>query len=80
VARLVLHRSGSFAVLYANPDPEKNACSPNDGRALLVGFGNQGARVTLDLAPIADIPADSVTVDGSTFSWTNAGQPRSEVL
>lgn len=78
VSRVVLRAGGAFAVLYANPDPGAYDCYPNDGRALLVGFPASGGRVTLDLAPIADIPADSITVGDDLFSWTNAGQRRTE--
>lgn len=78
VARVVLDPGGTFAVLYANTDPEDEDCYPNDGRALLVGFPANGGRVTLDLAPIGDLPADSITIGGGLFRWTNAGQPRTE--
>jgi len=80
VARLVLRASGAFAVLYANHDPEYDDCFPKDGHALLAGFPARGGRVTLDLAPIAELPADSIAIQGDVVSWTSAGQPRSETL
>jgi hypothetical protein len=78
VRRLVLEPAGGFAVLYGNTRPEDDDCFPTDGRALLVGFGASGSRVTLDFAPLADIAPESVAIAGGTVSWTNAGQPRSE--
>ena len=76
VDRVVLSASGAFAVLYADRFDAPEGCFPFDGQALLRGFPPSGSPVRLDLAPEADIPPGSVTVAGTTVTWTNAGRQR----
>ena len=80
VDRVVLGRSGAFAVLYADRYDQPAECFPHKGSALLRGFPPSGPPVQLDLAPADAIPPGSLAVSGSTVTWTNAGSPRSEEL
>ena len=77
VARVVLRPNGYFAVLYSSPEGREE-CFPNEGRSLLLGFPTGQARITLDLAPVADLPPESVRISGTTFHWTTAGEARSD--
>jgi hypothetical protein len=80
VQRVVLSTSGAFAVHYTDTSGAPEPCFPNDGQALLRGFPRSGSPVQLDLAPRADIPADSLSITGSSVTWTNAGQQKSQEL
>ena len=77
VARVVLRPNGYFAVLYSSPEGREE-CFPNEGRSLLLGFPTGQDRITLDLAPVADLPPESVRISGTTFHWTTAGEARSD--
>lgn len=78
VNRLVLRANGLLAVLYAARADAPPECYPNDGQAVLTGLLENGERLTLDLAPVADIPAESVSIVGTDFRWTRAGTARTE--
>jgi hypothetical protein len=77
VAREILGKDGRLVAIYAAPaDPGAAGCPGyrNAGQAQIRGLRPDGQLQTLELAPVADIPVDSLTLDGADAGWTRAGR------
>lgn len=49
-------------------------------RAEVIGFTPSGSRRVLDNAPVAQIPAASLTLNGAAVGWTDSGEARTATL
>ncbi|HEX8083873.1 MAG TPA: hypothetical protein VF529_06245 [Solirubrobacteraceae bacterium] len=73
-ARVILSEQGLLAAIF---DDDLN------GVRSVRGFSATGTQEVLDTVPFdrrGDIPLDSLALDGTTVSWTNAGVPKSARL
>ena len=69
--RAILDEQGVLAAIFDDP---------LTGERTVRGFAATGKQTVLDTVPgdrKQDIPPESLALDGTTVSWTNAGQPKS---
>ena len=69
--KLILSEEGRLATIFDDPR--------NEDQRTVRAFGTTGTQVVLDTVAEErknDIPLESLALDGTTVSWTNAGQPR----
>jgi hypothetical protein len=53
---------------------------PGTGNVQIVAFGAHGIPQPLDRGTAADLPAESLTLAGTTLQWTHAGAARTAQL
>lgn len=83
VAREVLGADGRLIALYAPPPhPAVFGCEGyrNPGQAQVRALRPDGQLQILDLAPVADIPPASLTLDGAVARWARAGVGQSALV
>jgi hypothetical protein len=80
--RALLNNRGQLAGVYVNPTDSTptDFSDPAPGSTEIVTFGAGGTRTIIDSAPSAQIPPGSLNLNGSTVSWTHAGQAKTATI